>query len=232
MLVPLQRIAGRAGRERCVHDAFEAAHAVGECAQDIGLAADHDHLGAVVVIEVHVRAGQYVGVVLVLQLVELVAQAGLVVIVNQGNGPQDFFAGGPLLVDELVVGIAVDTGKESLFPIEERVAMLREVTAGEKRIRVETFSGLTVEFARARSATVILRGLRAVSDFEFEFQMALMNKHLAEEIEILFMAPDTTYSFLSSSLVREVARLGGDVTPFVSPVVARRLAERFGGAGG
>ena len=136
------------------------------------------------------------------------------------------------IVDELVVGIAVDTGKESLFPIGDRVAMLREVTGGDERISVETFSGLTVEFARARNATVILRGLRAVSDFEFEFQMALMNKHLAEEIEILFMAPDTTYSFLSSSLVREVARLGGDVTPFVSPVVARRLAERFGGAGG
>jgi pantetheine-phosphate adenylyltransferase len=110
--------------------------------------------------------------------------------------------------------------------------MLREVTASEERVRVETFSGLTVEFARSRNATVILRGLRAVSDFEYEFQMALMNKHLAEEIEILFMAPDTTYSFLSSSLVREVARLGGDVTPFVSPSVARRLAERFGGSGG
>ncbi|MGH7543917.1 MAG: pantetheine-phosphate adenylyltransferase [Gemmatimonadota bacterium] len=147
------------------------------------------------------------------------------------RGHEDLIERGLRIVDELVVGIAVDTGKESLFPIEDRVAMLREVTASEKRVRVETFSGLTVEFARSRGATVILRGLRAVSDFEYEFQMALMNKHLAEEIEILFMAPDTTYSFLSSSLVREVARLGGDVTPFVSPSVARRLAERFGGSG-
>jgi pantetheine-phosphate adenylyltransferase len=147
------------------------------------------------------------------------------------RGHEDLIERGLRIVDELVVGIAVDTAKESLFSIEDRVAMLREVTVSEKRIRVETFSGLTVEFARSRNATVILRGLRAVSDFEYEFQMALMNKHLAEEIEILFMAPDTTYSFLSSSLVREVARLGGDVTPFVSPSVARRLAERFGGSG-
>ena len=148
------------------------------------------------------------------------------------RGHEDLIQRGLRIVDELVVGIAVDTGKESLFSIEDRVAMLREVTAGDQRARVETFSGLTVEFARARKATVILRGLRAVSDFEFEFQMALMNKHLAEEIEILFMAPDTTYSFLSSSLVREVARLGGDVAPFVSPSVARRLAERFERSGG
>ncbi|HKY59625.1 MAG TPA: pantetheine-phosphate adenylyltransferase [Gemmatimonadota bacterium] len=147
------------------------------------------------------------------------------------RGHEDLIERALRIVDELVVGIAVDTGKESLFPVEDRVAMLREVTAGEGRIRVETFSGLTVEFARSRNATVILRGLRAVSDFEYEFQMALMNKHLAEEIEIIFMAPDTTYSFLSSSLVREVARLGGDVTPFVSPSVARRLTERFGRSG-
>jgi pantetheine-phosphate adenylyltransferase len=107
--------------------------------------------------------------------------------------------------------------------------MLREVTAGEPRIRVEAFSGLTVEFARRIGARAIIRGLRAVSDFELEFQMALMNKHLAPEIEILFMAPDTTYSFLSSSLVREVARFGADVDAFVSPSVARRLSERYAG---
>ena len=84
-----------------------------------------------------------------------------------------------------------------------------------------------MDFARRIGARAILRGLRAVSDFEFEFQMALMNKHLASDIEMLFMAPDSTYSFLSSSLVREVARLGGDVEAFVSPVVAQRLSERF-----
>lgn len=148
------------------------------------------------------------------------------------RGHEDLIGRALTVVETLWVGVASDTTKEPLFPIEDRVEMLREVTAGEPRIRVEAFAGLTVEFARRIGARAILRGLRAVSDFELEFQMALMNKHLAEEIEILFMAPDTTYSFLSSSLVREVARLGGDVTPFVSPSVARRLAERFGGSGG
>ena len=132
------------------------------------------------------------------------------------------------VVDELVVGVAADTTKEPLFGLDERVEMIRAVVGGEARIRVEGFEGLTVEFARSVGARVILRGLRAVSDFEYEFQMALMNKSLAPEIEILFMAPDATYSFLSSSLVREVARLGGDVGEFVAPVVAERLAARFG----
>ncbi|MFN2384001.1 MAG: pantetheine-phosphate adenylyltransferase, partial [Gemmatimonadota bacterium] len=95
------------------------------------------------------------------------------------------------------------------------------------RVRVEAYAGLTVEFAHAVGATVLLRGLRAVADFEYELQMALMNKHLAPDIEVLFMAPDATWSFLSSSLVREVARLGGDVTPFVAPPVAAQLAARF-----
>lgn len=132
------------------------------------------------------------------------------------------------VVDELVIGVAADTTKTPLFDGEERLAMLREVVADLADVRVEPFDGLTVEFARSVGATVILRGLRALSDFEFEFQMALMNKHLAPEIEILFMAPDAEYSFLSSSLVREVARLGGGVESFVAPAVARRLAAKFG----
>ena len=143
------------------------------------------------------------------------------------RGHEDLIERGLRIVDELIVGVAVDTGKEPLFPVEERVAMIREVTGENDRLQVEAFSGLTVDFARSRGASVVLRGLRAVSDFEYEFQMALMNKHLAPEIEILFMAPDSTYSFLSSSLVREVAHLGGDVSPFVSAVVAQRLAGRF-----
>jgi pantetheine-phosphate adenylyltransferase len=135
------------------------------------------------------------------------------------------------IVDELVVAVAGDSPKEPLFDIKERVTMIEEVIGGDSRIRVESFVGLTVEFARTVGARVILRGLRAVSDFEYEFQMALMNKHLAPEIEIIFMAPDATYSFLSASLVREVARLGGDVDAFVSAPVARRLAARFASAG-
>jgi pantetheine-phosphate adenylyltransferase len=146
------------------------------------------------------------------------------------RGHEDLIARALRIVDTLWVGVAEDTTKQPLFGLEERVDMVREVTRGEPRIRVEAFSGLTVEFARRVGARVILRGLRAVSDFELEFQMALMNKHLAPEIEILFMAPDSTYSFLSSSLVREVSRLGGDVHAFVSPAVATRLARRFGEA--
>ncbi|CAN5880025.1 pantetheine-phosphate adenylyltransferase [soil metagenome] len=145
------------------------------------------------------------------------------------RGHEDLIGRALTIVETLWVGVASDTTKEPLFPIEERVEMLREVTAGEPRVRVEAFSGLTVEFARRIGARAIVRGLRAVSDFELEFQMALMNKHLAPEIEILFMAPDTTYSFLSSSLVREVARFGADVDAFVSPSVARRLSQRFAG---
>lgn len=143
------------------------------------------------------------------------------------RGHEDLIDRALTIVGTLWVGVASDTTKEPLFPLEDRVEMLREVTADEPRIRVEAFAGLTVDFARRIGARAILRGLRAVSDFELEFQMALMNKHLAPDIEILFMAPDSTYSFLSSSLVREVARLGGDVEAFVSPAVARRLAERF-----
>ena len=143
------------------------------------------------------------------------------------RGHEDLIGRALTIVDTLWVGVASDTTKEPLFSSEERVEMLREVTAGEPRIKVEAFSGLTVEFARRIGARAILRGLRAVSDFELEFQMALMNKHLAPEIEMLFMAPDTTYSFLSSSLVREVARLGANVDAFVSPAVARRLSRRF-----
>jgi pantetheine-phosphate adenylyltransferase len=144
------------------------------------------------------------------------------------RGHEDLIARALRIVDTLWVGVAEDTTKQPLFGLDERVEMVREVTRGEPRIRVESFSGLTVEFARRVGARVILRGLRAVSDFELEFQMALMNKHLAPEIEILFMAPDSTYSFLTSSLVREVSRLGGDVHAFVSPAVATRLARRFG----
>jgi pantetheine-phosphate adenylyltransferase len=143
------------------------------------------------------------------------------------RGHEDLVERALHVVDELVVAVAADTAKAPLFDLEERVAMIEEVLGGDPRVRVTAFRGLTVEYAREIGAPVILRGLRAVSDFEFEVQMALMNKHLAPEVEILFMAPDATYSFLSASLVREVARLGGDVDAFVSPPVARRLAERY-----
>lgn len=147
------------------------------------------------------------------------------------KGHEDLIRRALNFVDVLTVGVAEDTNKKPMFTASERVAMLREVIGDEPRVVVEAFTGLTVEYAHRCGASLILRGLRAVSDFEFEFQMALMNNHLAPEIEILFMAPDPRHSFLSSSLVREVARLGGDVGAFVSPAVARRLVHRFGESG-
>lgn len=133
------------------------------------------------------------------------------------------------LVDHLIVAVAetATEGKTGLFSIEERVNLIREVYADEPRVEAMSFSGLLVDFAQDRGARLIIRGLRAVSDFEYEFQMALMNRSLWPEVEVLFMAPDSRHTFLSSSLVREVGRLGGDVTRFVSPLVKARMDERF-----
>ncbi|MFQ5889069.1 MAG: pantetheine-phosphate adenylyltransferase [Gemmatimonadota bacterium] len=134
------------------------------------------------------------------------------------------------LVDRLILAVA-DTSTQSkspLFSLEERVEVMREVYAGSPAVEVVSFSGLLVEFARGRGARIIIRGLRAVSDFEYEFQMALMNRSLWPEVEVIFMAPGNAFTFLSSSLVREVAQLGGDVSSFVPAPVLERLVERFG----
>jgi len=133
------------------------------------------------------------------------------------------------IVDRLILAVAETAthAKEPLFDLDEREDLMREVF-GDPRVEVVRFSGLLVDFARSRGARLIIRGLRAVSDFEYEFQMALMNRSLWPEIEVIFMAPDNRYTFLSSSLVREVARLGGDVSRFVPPPVLERLEERFG----
>lgn len=142
------------------------------------------------------------------------------------------------LVDRLIVGIAgtATQSKSGLFSLEERERLARELYADEEAVEVVAFEGLLVDFARSRGARLIIRGLRAVSDFEYEFQMALMNRSLWPEVEVIFMAPDNRHTFLSSSLVREVARLGGDVSAFVPPLVLERMAERFGpsvrGSGG
>jgi pantetheine-phosphate adenylyltransferase len=137
------------------------------------------------------------------------------------------------LVDRVVVAIAGTAThvKEAAFTPEERVALVQEVYAAEERVEVVLFEGLLVDFARRRGARLIVRGLRAVSDFEYEFQMALMNRSLWPEIEVIFMAPASSYTFLSSSLVREVARLGGDVSDFVPPQVRRELGRVYGGQG-
>lgn len=133
--------------------------------------------------------------------------------------------------DRLVVAVATTSSqpKKGLFSPDERVEMIREVFADEKRLEVDSFSGLLVEFARGIGAHFVIRGLRAVSDFDYELQMAQVNQELWPEIETLFLTPDVGYSFLSASIVREVASLGGDVSNFVSPQVATRLRERFEG---
>ena len=131
--------------------------------------------------------------------------------------------------DRVVVAVAEDSAdtKAPVFSLEERLEMLREVFAEEARIECVSFRGLLVDFARKRGADLVVRGLRAVSDFEYEFQMAQMNRELDPNLEFIFLTPDARLSFLSASLVREVARLGGDVSPFVSPSVLWRLTKRF-----
>lgn len=138
------------------------------------------------------------------------------------------------LVDRLIIAIAGTAThvKAPVFPIEERVALTRAVYGDEERVEVVQFQGLLVNFARDRGARLIVRGLRAVSDFEYEFQMALMNRSLWPEVEVIFMAPASNFTFLSSSLVREVAGLGGDVSDFVPPLVLRELVRVFGPAAG
>jgi len=134
------------------------------------------------------------------------------------------------VADRIVVAVAhtATQSKELLFTVDERLEMIREVFEDEGNIQVTSFSGLLVDFARDLGAHFIVRGLRAVSDFEYEFQMAQMNRELWHEFETVFLTPDAKYSFLSASLVREVSRLGGDISRFVSPTVLQRLEEKRG----
>ncbi|NIP58896.1 MAG: pantetheine-phosphate adenylyltransferase [Gemmatimonadetes bacterium] len=145
-------------------------------------------------------------------------------------GHEDIASRSLRLAERLIVAVAhtATQSKRGLFSVEERLAMLEEVFAGEERIECATFEGLLVDFARQRGAKLLIRGLRAVSDFEYEFQMAQMNQELWPGIETVFLAPDVRHSFLSASLVREVAGLGGDVSNFVSGPVLRRLREKLG----
>ncbi len=130
-------------------------------------------------------------------------------------------------LDKLVVAVAVNVGKQPLFSLDERVGLIRE-SVKDAKVDVQSFDGLLVEFARKIGATVIVRGLRAVSDFEYEFQMALMNRHLAPKLETIFLVPAFDLTYLSSSLVREVARYGGDVSGLVHPAVQAALRKKLG----
>ena len=125
----------------------------------------------------------------------------------------------------IVIAVATNSGKNPLFSLDERIALVRESTAHLKGIEIESFSGLLVDFAEAVKVRVIVRGLRAFSDFEYEFQLASMNRNLEPEIESLFLMPADEYSFISSSLVKEVAALGGDVSKFVHPLVNDALKQ-------
>jgi len=144
------------------------------------------------------------------------------------NGHLDIIGRACRLYDEVIVAVLVNPAKAGLFTIDERIEMLREVTAGYPNVRLESFHGLLVDFCRAQGADVVVKGLRAVSDFDYELQMAQMNVGLAG-VETLFMATNPLYSFLSSSLVKDVAKWGGDVSPHVPDTIARRLAERLRG---
>jgi pantetheine-phosphate adenylyltransferase len=131
------------------------------------------------------------------------------------------------LFDEVIVAVAFNDQKQSLFTPDERVALIAEAVSGLGNVRVAQFQGLLVDFARAQEAGAVIRGLRAVSDFEFEFQMALMNRKLNKEIETIFLTPQEEYTYLSSRIVKEIARLGGNVEAFVPPSVAGGLRQKF-----
>jgi len=147
------------------------------------------------------------------------------------RGHEDLVRRAATLFEEVVVGIADSRGKHPFFALEERLRLAREVLKPLPNVRVEGFSGLLMDFVRAEKARVILRGLRAVSDFEFEFQMAGMNRNLYPDVETLFLTPGDQYMFVSATIVREIATLGGEVNKFVDPRVASALAAKVGKRG-
>jgi pantetheine-phosphate adenylyltransferase len=143
------------------------------------------------------------------------------------NGHLDVIERARKLFDEVVVAVADNDEKQPLFSLKERLDLLRETAGRIGNVRVAQFKGLLVEFARAEDAGAVIRGLRAVSDFEFEFQMALMNRKLDAVVETIFLMPKEDYTYLSSRIVKEIARLGGDVSSFVPACVAKALSRKF-----
>jgi pantetheine-phosphate adenylyltransferase len=144
------------------------------------------------------------------------------------RGHEDLIRRSLALCDRLVVAVAVNVAKQPLFSVEERLEMLQAACGGDARVAFESFDGLLAAYAKRIGATIMVRGLRAVSDFEYETQMALMNRQLNPMLETVFLVPALDLTYLSSSLVREVARFGGDVTSLVHPGVAAALNLRFG----
>jgi pantetheine-phosphate adenylyltransferase len=147
-------------------------------------------------------------------------------------GHEDIVRRALALADRVIVavGYSPQQSKQGMFTVEERVALIREVFADEPRIEADTFQGLLVDHARKRGARLVVKGLRTVADFEYEMQMALMNRAQDAGLETIFMAPDPAHSFVSSTLIRQIATLGGDVSPFVSAAVFARVREKVGAA--
>ena len=143
------------------------------------------------------------------------------------NGHFDIIERSSHMFDGVIVAVTENPAKKAVFPVGERVAMIRETIADLAHVSVESFDGLTVDFARKVGARYIVRGLRAVSDFDYELQMGMMNRELAPDVETVFLVPAAEYSFVSSTLVKDVIRLGGSVAGFVPPAVEKRLLERL-----
>lgn len=143
------------------------------------------------------------------------------------RGHEDLVRRSRTFVDRLIVAVATNSSKQPLFSLAERTELIRQTVGEEDGISVQHFDGLLMDFAKSVGASLIIRGLRAVSDFEYEFQMAMMNRHLAPNVETVFMVPSVETTFVSSSIVREVARYGGDLTGLVAPPVAAALHAKF-----
>ena len=148
------------------------------------------------------------------------------------RGHEDIIRRGLSIADRVLVAVAHNPQqpRQGMFDVDERVAMIREAFAGEPRVEAVEFSGLLVDFARKRGATIVIRGVRSVKDFEYEQQMAMMNRSLLADLETVFLAPDPAHAFVSATLVRQIASLGGHVAPFLSPAALHRVLEKTGGA--
>lgn len=141
-------------------------------------------------------------------------------------GHEDLVRRASALFDRVVIAVAANPGKAPMFSVDERVALAKSVLKNVKNVEIVGYAGLTIEFAVKNDLQVILRGLRAISDFEYEFQLANMNRHLTDEVETVFLTPTEKYTFISSSMVREICMLGGDVSEFVSPLVKDALVAK------
>ena len=144
------------------------------------------------------------------------------------NGHLDLVERSLRIFGELIIAVAANPKKQPLFPLEERLAMFREITKGMKNVSIDSFDGLLVDYVKRKKAVAVIRGLRAVSDFEYEMQMALTNRRLDADIETVFMMPNEAYSFITSTVVREVSSFGGDVSTLVPPIVLEQLRKKFG----